>query len=487
MDLFFTQRFEVDEGALENYGAFNISLASDIPLFIDPFLLFNSKKPAYKELHEEIIRYLVFLRQKAQGVADTGAIRYLFQFPEVKQNWLGYCYMGNEGRGLGKDFGNDLFSSLSQVLSNFGTETITVGSHLEKMALLRPGVGKDSISDFCTNLIKHFVLAYTEEFAKTNIDPKHRKIHRVAHVRFNYETESWESHEYDLPTTSNDYVILTPFDMLTKDDAWINHKDMLERFTRVVESVTNDELRSNLNSYFNRRIAEEEASTKKQATKDQKIKVVLEAIAKHPEFIDWYIRMKEQDGDRASSVAAEKVTDTKAVLVDLVTKVVLQLGAKSEFYKTPYSSLAECRARVEAFKYYVEHQDGYQLINNKSIEKDVQLFFGLIWFNSAFDVNREPNNGRGPVDFKVSLGSADKSLIEFKMASSSQLKRNLEKQVEIYEKANKTNQSIKVIIVRTQDEQTKVQKVLKDLDLLGNDAVVVIDARSDNKPSASKA
>ena len=60
-------------------------------------------------------------------------------------------------------------------------------------------------------------------------------------------------------------------------------------------------------------------------------------------------------------------------------------------------------------------------------------------------VNREPNNGRGPVDYKINAGAHDKSLIEFKLAKSSSLKRNLQWQVEVYEAANKTKQSMKVI------------------------------------------
>jgi hypothetical protein len=31
---------------------------SDPPLFIDPFLLFNSDKPEYRRLHDSIIDYL---------------------------------------------------------------------------------------------------------------------------------------------------------------------------------------------------------------------------------------------------------------------------------------------------------------------------------------------------------------------------------------------------------------------------------------------
>jgi hypothetical protein len=119
-------------------------------------------------------------------------------------------------------------------------------------------------------------------------------------------------------------------------------------------------------------------------------------------------------------------------------KVVADLEARSDFYDRTWNSYDEALERVRYFKDYVENNDGYKLINRAgrpfSREDEVQLFFGLIWCRSEFDVNREPNNGRGPVDFKVSYGSGDKSLIEFKLASNSSLKRNLEKQVEIYKR-----------------------------------------------------
>ena len=61
MNIDFSDVFEVSPVLVEKYGAFDISVISDLPLFIDPFLLFNSKKPAYRKLHEEIIRYLRFV------------------------------------------------------------------------------------------------------------------------------------------------------------------------------------------------------------------------------------------------------------------------------------------------------------------------------------------------------------------------------------------------------------------------------------------
>lgn len=43
-DIYFSDYFGVDAHALSEYGAFDISVVSDLPMFIDPFLLFNSAK-----------------------------------------------------------------------------------------------------------------------------------------------------------------------------------------------------------------------------------------------------------------------------------------------------------------------------------------------------------------------------------------------------------------------------------------------------------
>jgi predicted NAD-dependent protein-ADP-ribosyltransferase YbiA (DUF1768 family) len=59
--------------------------------------------------------------------------------------------------------------------------------------------------------------------------------------------------------------------------------------------------------------------------------------------------------------------------------------------------------------------------------------------------------------------------------------------VAIYEAANRTWTSVKVIVIYTAAEQKKVDKTLRELGLQGAESIVLIDARSDNKLSASKA
>src|SRR5882672_6785251 len=105
----FSDYFGILPEVLEGYGAFNVSLLSDLPLFIDPFLLFNSRNQHYRELHNQMIQYLKFLRAKsAEGDVDKGLVQAWYTFPEVRQNWLGFARKSNRGSGLGSDFAKAL-------------------------------------------------------------------------------------------------------------------------------------------------------------------------------------------------------------------------------------------------------------------------------------------------------------------------------------------------------------------------------------------
>jgi hypothetical protein len=64
MATFFNEYFGVTTDQVDDFGAFNVSIINDLPLFIDPFLLFNSAKPEYQQLHADILKYMMFLRDK---------------------------------------------------------------------------------------------------------------------------------------------------------------------------------------------------------------------------------------------------------------------------------------------------------------------------------------------------------------------------------------------------------------------------------------
>lgn len=121
MDLYFSDIFNVSPKVLDKYGVFNISLVTDLPLFIDPFLLFNSRKKEYRQLHDNIIRYLRFLKDKSvAGAVSPALLKAWYYFSEVKENWLGFCVSGNTGRGLGNDFASALNENLRLLFTDFG-------------------------------------------------------------------------------------------------------------------------------------------------------------------------------------------------------------------------------------------------------------------------------------------------------------------------------------------------------------------------------
>ena len=485
IEIYFSDFFGLDPAVLEGYGGFNISLVNDLPLFIDPFLLFNSKNEEYRALHEGMIRYLRFLRDKARaGALDKGLLEARFTFREIKQNWLGFSKKGNTGSGLGSDFAGALHANLNTIFKSFGDEGVTRGSHIEKLTLIRSGVGKDNISDFTTNLIKQYLLRYTQAFAGKHIRPDQCSTYHVAKVSFNYETESWENEIFTLPSYRGDFVILTPKDILTKDQTWISRPDLFEKFELIAESMPNEALRGLINNYFLQVLPKKPKQTEIAESKAR-------TIEKYPEIIEYYIREREDDGGQAQSISRSKVRETEDLFIHQVKILAALLATKTDFYKTQGDTYAEARRRVDFLKDVIENKDGYRIFwrDGQPIrkEEDLQILYRLTWFGTPSDINREVNNGRGPVDFKASRGASDKSLVECKLASNTRLSQNLENQVAIYQKASDAPKALKVIIYFTETELLRVENILKELKLAGAEDIVLIDARRDNKPSASVA
>ena len=478
--IYFTDFFGVTPAVVESFGAFDISLINDLPLFIDPFLLFDSTKPEYKALHDEIIRYVTFLRDRSLEEHLSGILEHWFMFPEVKQNWLGFSKTGNKGTGLGPDFASSLQSNLRGAFKDFGKETISRGSHLEKLCLIDGGAGRDHISDFVANLTKEFLLEYTQRFTRENLGHSQRQVFAVDKVRFDYNTGRWSRGRYELPTLGADYVLLTPKDILTRDESWICRSDLIDRFRSIYPALPDGQLRDQVGMYFMSRLSRKPTAREYSAA-------AAAAVARFPEILDHYIRQKEDGAYQAHRVSAEKVGETEAVFVTAIRALVERELSGTEFYRSGHS-FEESLKRVHFLQNVIENKDGYRIfyVKGKPVQReaDLQIMFRLTWHGSPLDVNREVNNGRGPVDFKVSQGAANATLVEFKLASNGKLEQNLKHQVAAYEAASDTSKSIKAILFFSENEHARVTKILKALGLDKRRDVVLIDARN-NKPSAS--
>lgn len=485
--VYFSDYFNVEEDVIESYGAVNISLINDLPLFIDPFLLFNSDEPEFQQIHQEMIRYLLFLQAQSEKCPSLtpGMMRVWFSFSEVKQTWLGFSLSGNSGCGMGNDFANGLYTGLNSIFKDFGKQTVTKGHHMEKLCLISPRVGRDKISDFTTNFAKLYLLEYTQKFAQLYLAADQCREFNVGKAYFNWETQTWAAKKYYLPCHEDDFVLLTPKAMLTRDDTFINRNDMIRNLQQIAPSITDEALRFELETYFRDVLSKK----KKEMSQSDKEHAAASLISAHPELIDYYIRFKEDNESDATSISKEKVQEVEMLFNTQISQLIDLLNQRTGFYKIIPDAHDEAKKRVEFLKHVIEDQDGYRLFysNGKPIkrEADLQVIYRLVWYGSPLDVNREVNNGRGPVDYKVSFGAKNSTLVEFKLASNSKLKQNLAKQVDVYKSASNTNRAIKVILFFSDEEEKKLLNILNELHLAGNNDIVLIDARSDSKPSAS--
>lgn len=282
--------------------------------------------------------------------------------------------------------------------------------------------------------------------------------------------------------SGGEHVLLTPVDILTKDEAWISHKGFIEDFSQVIGSVPNDQLRDQINLYLTKVMPAD-------PTKDERAIAFEKTILQYPQLMDVYVSLQEANKDAASSSSFEKVSLAQKLFEENLLRLVALLD-KTKFYDAEPNSYEAGMQRVQFLKHVIEKQDGYRLFYIKGVpisrESDLQIMFKLTWFASKFSADAEVNNGRGPADFLVSYGSQDKSIIEFKLAKNSHMEKNLRNQAKIYSDAARANNPpIMAILYFNFSERDKVQRIMTKNGLSDTKHIVLINAMP--KESASKA
>lgn len=148
---------------------------------------------------------------------------------------------------------------------------------------------------------------------------------------------------------------------------------------------------------------------------------------------------------------------------------------------------------LEIFKQWVEYNKGWKIIqemDSKNREKDIQqmIYLAGLYYIKAndLDMSREPDEGRGPVDFKISKGQ-DTTIIEVKLTSNCQSLRGYDVQIEEYGRAEQTNNMIYALInLGDADVVNKVQKLHDKKSAEGANPPDLIVINATKKESASK-
>ena len=501
--MFFSEKFNVDRKLITKYGAVDISLVCDLPLFIDPMLIFNSSKPAYKKLHNYLIKYFAFLTQKSEEGVDSDEIKSYFTFSEIKNNWFGYSKKGNGGKGLGEDFAIFLSDNLKFIMNNNG---ITKSHHIEKALLIYDGNGKDKISDLTVNLILDFLALYTQKFALQNIDEKHLDYFYLD-SKFNFKTQSFENVEYKLPFFINskgakEYVLLTPYDMLREEDPAISKSNLKKYYQRVRNGISNEQHRAQLNNYISRAVKEYIATQKKKKKKkisDAAIESVERSAffqaLKEKEFAwlyDYFIQIIEENNVEINKQALEECVSQIEKFYKKSEEFKKCLEANIDNLKiNSTSAREELKSKLLFFKDTIENKEGYKLLYHKgeciTSEDNLQRLFRFTIDGTPYDFNFDANNGLGEYDIKASKGSKDKCIAELKLASNTKLS-HVFNQTKVYENANNCKDSIVVIFYFNNSEKQLVEKLIRENDDFkkNKESIILIDCDASNKISASK-
>lgn len=457
---------------------FNPILSQDTQLFIDPFAVFKSKDELYKDSYSEM---MYFFQKAFELIAHAGGIKKnlsykkaesMLIFPEVNEICLGYSKT-RRGSGTGPLWAKSLANNINTVISN----GVTHISHFEELGIFCEGIGPDRLSDMTSNLLKRRFITYTQRICNLQEITMEKK--RVQNAYFDYEYMRWCDGEYLLPVNpykGNSPVILIPKDFLNmlpeiNSEDFSNTMDLAER------------LRNDFNYEIDKNLDKEK---------------IAEIAMDHYDLVKEYIDIVEK---REANTFGELMKKTLRYIWYELSK---DIAANNRFLFGDITDDTDFFEKVFGFAHYykefVELRSGYKLLWNETkttprSEEDVQLLFKGILDEHCrannIDFTREVNQGMGPVDFRFSNGYQNRVLLEAKLAKNSKFWNGLKKQLPQYMRIDSCKLGIFLVEAFTDNDIKRVndiQDIAWDTEKTYGVKikVIVVDARLDNKESASK-
>lgn len=171
--------------------------------------------------------------------------------------------------------------------------------------------------------------------------------------------------------------------------------------------------------------------------------------------------------------------------------------AETNKKQTPEELLAITLEICNAYKALIENNRIYRLLyNDDNTPKDetaAQLLFYTVaqGYCKKYDVdlNRESNPGIGEMDFKLSVGSSSKVIIEMKLSTNSTLFHGFEKQLPAYLRAEETRYGVFLVLKMNKTAEAQLEKVQSFYNKIKDNpdnALRMISIDATPKPSASK-
>ncbi len=435
----------VSSEKLDEKGVFDGFIDIDSRLHIDPSLLVISKIPEFTNSYQDFQKYfqeILFLLVASKSNKDAmwrEAYKRL-QFKEIGNTALGYSKDGTGGNAIGPKLAANIQKTVNEIIQAGIIDPVI----FELVGVLEEKIGADRISDMTLSiLIEHFA-QYTERIAKElKVVTKNFKI---------------KSKKFDLP-----------FDSFTKKEIILLPKSLLNNLPIAscwsdIDTVCNynNELRAKLNPI----IGDSWKSAMKIGKKNLK-----NLIFEHPdllrELIQQYIVKPRSSYDFVNDPLGE------LIWADLSEKAPKEFPLNlNEFNPVTSENILEVVLKIcTQFQTLIEDNGWFEyLYDNKQKLKPERapqlLFYGIAEVYcqaNNLDISRETNAGIGSLDFKVSKGFNAKVNVELKYSSNPNLQKGIEKQLPAYNKAEKADSSI-YLIIQTKENRNNIDNVFKYID-----------------------
>lgn len=268
-------------------------LAADLPIAIDPFLLYKSRDEGLRELHAHLLSIF------NQGIelfrhGRPSELNRLIDFPEVNEIGFGYSDQKIQGSGLGWQLNRLLADTLtaSEALQERGLR------HVEELQLVSIGVGPDRVSDIAANVLKSFLIEYTQQQAELWSIPLTSGI-PVSHY-FDFITWDWSDDYFDLPVNpiNGNPLLLVPR-RIVRLLPWINYQDYVSTDFKMF-----------LRPSKGPRMPRYPGMPKEKRAEASK-KEVVDITRERLELLDQYVHRKEREGNKAEPTLASGLTSSE--------------------------------------------------------------------------------------------------------------------------------------------------------------------------------
>ena len=426
MAISFSEHYHIPSETIDKLGVFDVIMDVDARVFIDPALLPLCQEPEFTDARGKIEKYfanIIALMRHAKSPSDMfwKKADHLLTFREISGTCFGYSEQGTSGNAIGPVLREKILTTIKELLEAGESDPVI----FELLGVFQEKMGCDRISDLITFILFKEILQYTQRIIVECKLPHTR-------IRMNYESYAVCRNPYNkkilllLPQ-----IILSPLpvSMLISGIGFVCHE--------------NQRVRDVINDYV-------DLGNRQTFTKEEIYKLMKNSASFRETLIDAYKSYPVVPYDFSIDKSGEYIW--YPIAKEYTKKYPLDLSELP--LETSNDALTVIKRICHQFADLIEDNGLYALLydtNGKPKRESAAqlLFFGIAtsYCNANnLDLIREGNNGRGPVDFKVSRGAKDKALVEVKLTSNSQLIHGIQTQLPIYMKQEHTKKAIYLII-----------------------------------------